>query len=230
MATSHGVISRVSFPMLASSPACPCTARAIRSGSVAHRPRHAMRPVVSPTQIAVCPCETSKPKSRVIEQPPICGPPSDSARITALRKRQVLDRDDPISTQLCRVLLGHAPACIACLSRDDVAEPGASRRATTGSDGQVPPAARQPGPSQVIARRPGCRLLERQPYPCSPPPALARQVILFPSNSPSLRTLPRASGLVLGQPPDADAALQAASDTVPPLVRRIVSIPRHSPA
>src|SRR5271165_3100047 len=68
--TSHGVIGPVSIPMLASSPACPRTARSICFGSVRHWPRQSLRPASSTTQIDVSFCETSKPTNRAIGQPP----------------------------------------------------------------------------------------------------------------------------------------------------------------
>ena len=82
--TSHGVIDPVSMPILVSSPACPLTTRAICPGSVEHCPRQSRRPVPSTTQIEVSFCETSNPTNRAIEPPPLCKPPSESARIAAL--------------------------------------------------------------------------------------------------------------------------------------------------
>ncbi len=75
--TSQGVIGPVSTPILASPPACPLTVRSICPGSVAHWPRHNLRPVSSTTQSAVSFCDTSKPTNRAIEPPPMVQRPGN---------------------------------------------------------------------------------------------------------------------------------------------------------
>src|SRR5208337_1937825 len=136
--TSHGVIGPVSIPMPASSPACPRTARSICSGSVRHWPRQSLRPASSTTQIEVSFCETSKPTNRVIEQSPLCEPPGNSARTTALWSAQAPSRDYPMSTyglrtpSRCRV--SHAPGLPDF--RCETAFRAARCRGRAGPDGQ----------------------------------------------------------------------------------------------
>jgi hypothetical protein len=96
--TSHGVIGRVSIPILASSPACRRTARSIGFGSDWHWPRQSLRPASSTTQIDVNFRETSKPTNRVIWHLPCV-----IRRATAPEPRHygvflLPDRDYPMST------------------------------------------------------------------------------------------------------------------------------------
>jgi len=61
----------------------PLTVRSICPGSVAHWPRHNLRPVSSTTHSAGSFCDTSIPTNRAIEPPPMCEPLGNSAQIAA---------------------------------------------------------------------------------------------------------------------------------------------------